>query len=866
MIKIDFFRINVCSKTVALIGLVGVVSASSVRAITFELHADPAFVEAEAWGSSWGDFNGDRCPDLFVNHHRSQAALYKNNCDGTFKDISQLADFDRSWLDVNEFSDQHGVAWGDVDSDGDQDLFITTGARWNSALLMNEDGFFRDRTVERNVEEDREGRMATWFDYNNNRLLDLFINSGSRVWTWQQNTLDNSFWDSGHITGVDIHARSNYSNLIDLDNKLPLEFIAVTEGQFPVAGFEMSTLPFSEITSSLPKVGIVNDTAVGDFNGDLLSDMVLVKGRLRRNQSKIVGVNLIETWFTPSPGVADKKIRFKSPGGNLDIDMYSFLGYVRYHFGSEGYNPDPSTRINSTTFRFSLDASDPANHGIKPHSPTNADDLGIYFGYDPIAEEWEVNFANGGIYTSAYFVIESSQPVSDLTVVGLEVIDKPFPPEMLVNTGLGFDGGAQPLVKYTVVGDLTNAVSCNGVAPGDFDNDMDLDLYMVCTGGTENLANILYENNGSGEFTVVPLAGGAEGPVGASVSDGLGLADTVSVADYDGDGKLDMYVSNGIQLFPVRFDSPDQLYRNTTDNNNQWIELDLVGTTSNRDGVGAKIYATANGVTQLREQNGGYHRWAQHHQRIHFGLADNSEVDIRIEWPSGIIDNHFGVTAGSLYEVIEGGAMTATQLGPVANDPGVVDPPVVTETVEVERAVYIPQGRQVWVRATSDIQPPYSAVLNVTATTAGVDESLGRLIWNASKQAYQRSFRNIAVRPDCITVTSDSGSSDSLAIEGSGICDGDVVPSIISVNQAIYVLSTQVLWIQASSNVDPEGSDVISVVMEQNQVETELGDLVWRPAKGFYQFTYGDVTSAPTSVTITNQSGGLATFPVRVIP
>ena len=101
-----------------------------------------------------------------------------------------------------------------------------------------------------------------------------------------------------------------------------------------------------------------------------------------------MGPNLVESWLTPVPGVADKVVRFKSPNGNLEIDMYSFLGHVRYHFGSEGYNPDPSTRIDSTTFRFSLDASDPANHGIKPHEATNADDLGIYIGYDSLLKWW----------------------------------------------------------------------------------------------------------------------------------------------------------------------------------------------------------------------------------------------------------------------------------------------------------------------------------------------------------------------------------------------------------------------------------------------------------------------------------------------
>ena len=52
----------------------------------------------------------------------------------------------------------------------------------------------------------------------------------------------------------------------------------------------------------------------------------------------------------------------------------------------------------------------------------------------------------------------------------------------------------------------------------------------------------------------------------------------------------------------------------------EFLQLDLVGTTSNRDAVGAKVYVTAGGVTQYREQNGGYHRWSQNFMRLHFGL------------------------------------------------------------------------------------------------------------------------------------------------------------------------------------------------------------------------------------------------------
>ena len=64
--------------------------------------------------------------------------------------------------------------------------------------------------------------------------------------------------------------------------------------------------------------------------------------------------------------------------------------------------------------------------------------------------------------------------------------------------------------------------------------------------------------------------------------------------------------------------------------------IDLVGTVSNRDGIGAHVLLETGGVVQKRVQSGGMHSLAQNHQRIHFGLGKHTKVDrITIRWPSG---------------------------------------------------------------------------------------------------------------------------------------------------------------------------------------------------------------------------------------
>ena len=170
---------------------------------------------------------------------------------------------------------------------------------------------------------------------------------------------------------------------------------------------------------------------------------------------------------------------------------------------------------------------------------------------------------------------------------------------------------------------------------------------------------------------------GAEGVVGAGAAFGVG--ESATLADYDVDGWLDVFVMNGLLTWPIAQGGPEVLLRNTTDVNggnasdNRWLEIDLVGakrsslqsTGANRDGLGAKVYVTAGGVTQLREQNGGYHRWSQDSQRLHFGLAGNQTVDtLRIEWPSGRVDTFSNVAANTLYKANEAWTLNAVTLGP----------------------------------------------------------------------------------------------------------------------------------------------------------------------------------------------------------
>jgi hypothetical protein len=64
---------------------------------------------------------------------------------------------------------------------------------------------------------------------------------------------------------------------------------------------------------------------------------------------------------------------------------------------------------------------------------------------------------------------------------------------------------------------------------------------------------------------------------------------------------------------------------------------------------------TSGGVTQYREQNGGYHRWSQNFSRVHVGLGGNATADVAVEWPDGTSTYYAALQAKRLYQLRQDG-------------------------------------------------------------------------------------------------------------------------------------------------------------------------------------------------------------------
>lgn len=149
------------------------------------------------------------------------------------------------------------------------------------------------------------------------------------------------------------------------------------------------------------------------------------------------------------------------------------------------------------------------------------------------------------------------------------------------------------------------------------------------------LPNSVFVNAGNGTFEDASEQSGADFRVPLAHRG-------AAVADFDGDGRLDLVVT--------ALGAPAELWQNLSSGENTWLELRLIGTRSNRDGIGARIRvgSQSNDMTA----NSGYA--SSSHTAVHFGTGDRRTLErVKIRWPSGARQVLSGVRTNQVLEVRE---------------------------------------------------------------------------------------------------------------------------------------------------------------------------------------------------------------------
>jgi hypothetical protein len=501
------------------------------------------YLETMGTGVAWLDYDQDGLLDLYLVQsgatdsykpaHPLRSALYRNNGDGTFTDVTEKAGVG------GEGHYGQGVAVGDFDNDGHPDLYVTGYGR---AILYhnNGDGTFTDVTAKAGVgDEGNWSTSAGWFDFDKDGWLDLVV---TNYIDW---TPKNNQWCGERTPGY--RAYCNPNNYRGEKTKL---YHNNHDGTF---------------------------TDVSDKSGVGLPE------------SKGMGVVLTDLNNDGWPDIA------------IANDTWPNFLFLNNHNGTFTDSSLISGLAASEDGRYEagmgIDAADVDGDGLPD----------IYITH--LAHELNRLYHNNGDGTFTDVTYSSG----------------------IGNKAMLLSGVAAKFIDYDNDG-WPDILQANGAM---LDN---VNLYHEEVSYKEPL--LMFHNLGGGHFEKSSDSLGADflRPIA-----GRGLA----TADFLNDGTMGVAVN-------VRGDYPE-LLRNDGGNANHWLEVFLIGTKSNRDGIGSVLKLISPGLSRTQQAQGGSSYMSASDPRIHFGLGKRTSIEsLVITWPSGQVDKLTNVPIDQIIAVKEG--------------------------------------------------------------------------------------------------------------------------------------------------------------------------------------------------------------------
>lgn len=512
------------------------------------------YLETMGTGVGWIDYDQDGLMDLYFVQsaatdiykppHPLRSALYHNNGDGTFTDVTE-----KSGVGGAGHYGQ-GVAVGDFDNDGYPDLYVTG---YQQAILYhnNGNGTFTDITAKAGVAD--EGGWSTsagWFDYDKDGWLDLVVanyiewSPKNNIWCGERRPGYRSYCHPGNYKGehIKLYHNNHDGTFTDVSE-------ASGVGKPEAKGMGVVLADFNN--DGWPDIAIANDSwpnflFINKHNGTF-EDVSLVSGMAASEDGKYEAGMGIDAADVDGDGWMDIYIT------HLDFELNRL------------YRNSQDGTFTDETFR-----------------------------------------------------------------------------SRIGNKAVLLSGVAMKFLDYDNDG-WDDILQLNGAM---LDN---VSLYHNEVSYKEPL--LMYRNMGKGEFDKVSES---LGPDFMRPIVGRGLA----TADYDNDGDIDIVTNN-------RGDFPS-LLRNDGGNANHWLTVQLVGTKSNRDGIGASLKLASEGFVQIKQAKGGMSYMSASDPRIHFGVGKRTKIQtLEITWPSGQVDRLANLPIDQIITVKEGAGIVPRQFSKI---------------------------------------------------------------------------------------------------------------------------------------------------------------------------------------------------------
>jgi hypothetical protein len=484
------------------------------------------------------------------------------------------------------------AAAADYDNDGDDDLFVTDSEEGKTNILYRNDGnfTFTDVTAKAGVGGGNDPLSivadALWFDYDNDGWRDLLV---ARFGTplLYHNERNGTFKDVSAASGMNAFGNTIAAIAFDYDRDGRLDVLL---GNY----FKPENL----ILLKDPKV-LPNDLDNAVNGGGVTLWRNLDDGRFEE--------------VTKKAGMANAMGWTLDVGhGDFDDDGWPDV-YVAGDYGTDRvyFNDGDGTFTDTTEKSIGFDTRKGMNVDIADYDNDGRLDVYVTNITDEYMKECNMLWHNNGDRT---FTDLSRETGTCDSLWGWAAKFGDFDNDRLLDifavNGLR-SAGAENYIPV-----LVNMITAPGVDFTDVNSWPPIGN-MTWSGYQKKK---FFRNLDGHSFKEISGAAGVD-----NAKDGRGLA----VADYDRDGRLEFFQANANQ--------EPTFYRNVTEAPGNWIQLDLVGTTSNRDAIGARLtLKTTSGKTLVREVDGGNGYAGQSTRRIHIGLGSDQVESLEIRWPNGI--------------------------------------------------------------------------------------------------------------------------------------------------------------------------------------------------------------------------------------